>query len=185
MNHFLQCITGMTLLSFLMAGCSQAPDAALHPQSFDTASGHFVEVENSPVVDIEISMPDSVFSFGDSLPITIILKNSTDTVVKLLFDKPVTTGSPWNTFVTLTDALSGKSVVKLGNLGVLSSQTYSEKDLEPYRITLAPGQSYSKDYDLSAIVIFDTEGYDLHRGTYDLQLLYYSNKSNTIRLTVK
>lgn len=168
-----------------MFACSPSPDAALHPQSFDTAHSQFVVIEKSPDVDITISMSDTIFEFGDSLPITIYLKNTADTAVKLLFDKPVTTGSPWNIFVTLKDVGSGKSVVKLGNLGVLSSQTYSYEDLEPYRFVLGPGQSYSKNYNLNNIAIFDTQGYDLHRGTYDLQLLFHHNTSNTVRFTIK
>lgn len=172
-------------ISILTMCSNPAPEEMQRPQGFDTSTSLSPDVEKSPVVEVKISMPDTIFDFGDPLPISIRLTNAADTSVRLLFDRPITTGSPWNTFVFVKDMVSGKSVVKLGNLGMFSSQIYSSKDLEPYYFVLEPGQSYSKEYILSHIAIFDTHGYDLHRGTYDLQLFFYNNRSNTVRFTVK
>ena len=138
-----------------------------------------------PKVDVEINLNDSILRIGDKIILNIKLTNNGNEVQKILFDKPeISTGGPWATTVKVINLESKTSVLKYENKAVVSSQFYSEDLLKNYYYNLKPKQSIEGKYSLSDIVVINKDNF-LTSGTYEIQLFYYMNSSNTLKLTIK
>lgn len=143
-------------------------------------------VENSPKVDVKISLVDTNLNYGDKISLSISLTNNENEEQKLLFDKPrVSTGDPWSTTGKVTDMNNKMSALKYGNKGMLSSQVYTEDELKDNYYYLDPGQTIKGHYELTDIVVFNSSDNLLHKGTYELQLFYHSNPSNVVKIKVQ
>ncbi len=142
-------------------------------------------IPKSPKLDVHIIMQDSILNNGDSVLLTITLSNDGSKIQRFLFDKPAcSTGGPWGTTAKVVDKESGKSVLKYENKALLSSQIYTEEELQSHYYNLLPGQTIGKTYVLTDIVVFNESDYLIKAGTYEVQLFYYSNPSNVLTFTV-
>ena len=139
-----------------------------------------------PKVKVTIEMKSNVFNTGDSVKFRMILLNNTDTIQKLLFDKPAGKLFPWGTSVVLKSA-SGRLMVEFSNREMLSSQIYSEEQIEKYGYyyLLTPGQSLSHEYYLPDIAILKTRDGKLPVGEYRFQISYYLHFSNSTSFSIK
>ena len=143
-------------------------------------------IKNFPKVDLRISVKDTLMKYGDKVLLDISLRNNGDEDQKVLFDKPkVSTGGPWATIGKVTDNKTKKSVLKYGNKAMLSSQFYTEEELKDKYYNLKPGQSIKRQYELNDIVIIDNSTNSLESGIYEVQLFYYNNPSNIIKVKIQ
>ena len=141
---------------------------------------------NSPKVDVEISLENSVLNKEDDIKLMIKLVNRKSETQKLLFDKPaLPTGGPWGTIVKMTNSISGVSVLANENKAVLSSKIYTEDQLRSEYYNLDEGHSVTKNYDLKDLVVFKPENNILEVGVYNIQVYYCHNPSNTLKLIIK
>tara|TARA_B100000795_G_C22548657_1_gene341622 strand:+ start:83 stop:625 length:543 start_codon:yes stop_codon:yes gene_type:complete len=142
-------------------------------------------IKNLPVVDVKITLNDSVTNKGEEIIINIKITNNENKVQKLLFDKPqISTGGPWGTLGEVINLETKISVLKYQNKAILSSQVYVGEELNEHYINLQPGESIERDYILSEIVVFNSEDYILNSGKYEIQIFYHSSPSNTLTLKV-
>ena len=143
-------------------------------------------IEPSPTVDVKISLNDTSLTHGDSILLNISVTNNSDKEQKLLFDKPRTsTGGPWAMSGNVTDVTTGKSLVEYGNKALLSSQIFSEEQLEDQYYYLEPGQTVSGKYQLTDIVVLNTSDKRLAKGMYEVQLFYHLNPSNVLTMKIQ
>jgi hypothetical protein len=143
-------------------------------------------IENLPKVDMKISLIDTNLKYGDNILIEISLTNNCKEEQKLLFDKPkVSTGGPWATSGNVIDIKTKLSVLKYENKAMLSSQLYTEDQLKDNYYYLKPGQTIKGQYELTDIVVFNSSDNLLPKGTYELQLFYYSNPSNVVTIKIQ
>lgn len=139
-----------------------------------------------PKVDVVISLTDTVLNFGDNIFLNINLINKGNEAQKLLFDKPtISTGGFWAATGKVTDAKTRKSALKYENKAMLSSQLHTEDQLKDKYYYLEPGQTIQGQYELSDIVVFNSSDNLLPKGTYEVQLFYYSNPSNVVTVKIE
>jgi hypothetical protein len=142
--------------------------------------------EGSPTVDVNISLNDTILDHGDSILLSISVTNNSDKEQKLLFDKPRTsTGGPWAMSGNVTDVNTGKSLVEYGNKAHLSSQIYTEEQLEDKYYHLKPWQTVDGTYLLTDIVVLNTSDKQLAKGMYEVQLFYHLNPSNVLTMKIQ
>ncbi len=135
-------------------------------------------------MSVSVQPNKNVFKVDEDILLTITLRNTKRKKQKLLFDKPNTgTGRPWGTSGKLINITSNRSVLKYENRGMLSSQVYTQEDLEIHYYTLDSNQYVSKEFSLNGIVVFNES--PLPFGTYSLQVYYYQNASNTVEIAVE
>jgi hypothetical protein len=135
---------------------------------------------------VKIYLPDTTFNSEDRINLNIKLTNLDSTSQRLLFDKPVTsTGGPWATSASIIDNKTNKTVLKYQNKAVLSSQIYSEDQLKDKYYNLIPNQSIEGKYNLTDIVVFNTDDNKLPKGSYTIKVYYYTNVSNILTFTIK
>ena len=84
----------------------------------------------------------------------------------------------------LTDKTTSKSVLKYQNKAILESQAYTAEQVKSFSYQLKPGQSIRGQFSLYDMVVTNTENYKLNKGTYEMQVFYDMNPSNTISFTV-
>jgi len=162
-----------------LTGCSTATKKSEIDES-DTSSLKQA-IENFPKVDMKISLIDTNLKYGDNILIDISLTNNGNDIQKLLFDKPTL----WATTGNVTDIKTKLSVLKYENKAMLSSQTYSEDELKDKYYYLEPGQTINGQYELTDIVVFNSADNSLPKGTYEVQLFYYSNPSNVLTIIIQ
>jgi hypothetical protein len=139
-----------------------------------------------PKVDVFISLKNSVIKNDDQASINIRLTNNGGSNQKLLFDKPkVSTGGPWATSASVKNVTTNESVLEFENKEMLSSQAYFEEQLKDFYYILRPGQSISKNYFLTDLVVYKTNDDYLPSGVYEIQVFCFANASNKVRLTVR
>jgi hypothetical protein len=144
------------------------------------------KLSDNPKVDVKIYLPDAKLNSGDIIKLKIKLTNLSSTSQRLLFDKPViSTGGPWATSATVIDNKTKKIVLKYQNKSVLSSQVYSEEQLKDKYYNLIPNQSIEGKYNLTDIVVFNTDDNKLPKGSYTIQVFYYKNVSNSLTFTIE
>jgi hypothetical protein len=160
----------LTILLFCLA-CSVAA------QGLDTIQ--------APKVKVTVSLLKNAFKASEDIQLTMILTNETEQTQSIWFDEPKSsTGGPAWTSVTLTDKRTGKTVLKYPNKAVLSSQAYSTQQVKSFSYKLEPNQNIKRQFSLYDMVVTNNENYRLRKGTYELQVIYGVNPSNTITLTV-
>ena len=139
-----------------------------------------------PKVKVTIKLSDSGFLSSDSVKFFMTVTNNSGSLQKILFDKPLTKTFPWGTTVIVNNSY-GKSMVKISNRELISSQLYTEEQVEKQNIysELKPKQSISHVYYLSNIPIFNTSDGKLPKGKYSLQIGYYSTLSNKVFFMIK
>jgi hypothetical protein len=143
-------------------------------------------IDSFPKVTVTIAISDTVVKYGDNVMITMSLTNTAKSGQRLLFDRPaVSTGGPWSTTGWVIDKATRKSILRYQNKAILSSEIFEEDELQDSYYYLEAHQTISKQYELNDIVVFDTENYVLPRGTFEVQLFYYSNPSNVITVRVE
>lgn len=140
----------------------------------------------SPKVDIKIEMVDTVLNSSDKIILTIKLTNNENVTQQILFDNPQSsTGGPWGMTATVVNIETKESVLKYTNKAILSSNIYTESQLEDKYYNLLPEQTICGQYQLDDIVVFKSPNNSLQAGTYIIQLFYYKNPSNTLVLTIE
>ncbi len=170
---------------YLLISCSSVNKQERTDNLVDTLSVQYL-LHDNPKVDVKIYLPDTTLNSGDSIHLNIILTNLGSTSQRLLFDKPVTsTGGPWATLATVIDNKTKKTVLKHQNKAVLSSQIYSEDELKDKYYNLMPNQAIEGKYNLTDIVVFNTDDNKLPKGSYTVQISYYGNVSNSLTFTIK
>ena len=143
-------------------------------------------IDRFPKVEVVLALKDTVLHYGDRIYLNISLKNKGNEPQKVLFDQPaLSTGGPWAMSGRVTDIKTNRSVLKYENKAVVSSQLYTEDELNDKYYDLQHGQSIQRQYALSDIVVFDAANHCLPKGTYHLQLFYYSNPSNVVTFKIK
>jgi hypothetical protein len=169
----------------LLFSCSETPRPQKTKKVGDSLSIQKTN-KSHPKVDVFIFLKNSVIENKDKISISIKLTNKGSSDEKLLFDKPeVSTGGPWGTSASVRNVRTNESVVEFENKEMLSSQAYFEEQLKDFYYTLKPGQSISKEYFLTDLVVYKTNDDHLPRGVYDIQVFYFDNPSNKVTLTVK
>lgn len=138
--------------------------------------------DDEPKVDVKITLIDSVLNFGDSVLLDICLLNNGSEVQELLFDKPY---GPWATSAKVIDLRTKMSALKYESQSLLSSKVYTNEDLKGKYYYLKPGQTILRKYSLSDVVVYKSTNNELPKGTYQVQLFYYSNPSNILKLTIR
>lgn len=172
------------LLIIILTSCSTATQKNEVLNS-DTSSIKNT-IENSPKVDFNISLKNSILNYGDKILLNISLTNNSSEEQKLLFDKPVvSTGGPWATTGKVTDINKKISVLKYENKAMLSSQFYTEEQLKDMYYYLKPGQTLNGQYELTDIVVFNSGEGILPKGTYEVQLFYHFNPSNVLIIKIQ
>jgi len=100
-------------------------------------------MERVPVVDVKISLIDTVLKYGDNILLNISLTNNGNKVQKLLFDKPViSTSWPWEITGDVIDIKTKSSVVELKNKALLRSHIYTEDELKDAFLLFKSGTNY-------------------------------------------
>lgn len=169
----------LVLLSSI--GCNSSEKNNKSLQTTDSSS----YLENNyikPRVNCRIALVDSVLSSEDTIKVNIQLTNTKKNELKLLFDIPY---APWATKGKVTDLNSKQSVLKHECIASLSSKFYYEFQLKNFYYTLKTGQFLEKQFDLKDIVEFNTTDNSLPPGTYEIQLFYYENPSNIVKLRIQ
>lgn len=174
------CYFSLIILLLLM-GCNSSEKSTKSIQIIDSSSilkNTFIK----PRVNCRIALVDSVLSSEDTIRVSLQLTNTKKTEQKLLFDKPY---APWATKGKVTDLKSKQSVLKHECIASLSSKFYYEAQLENLYYTLKTGQFLEKQFDLKDIVEFNSADNSLPPGTYEIQLFYYNNPSNCVKLRIQ
>jgi hypothetical protein len=128
------------------------------------------KLNDNPKVDVKIYLPDTTLNSGERININVKLTNLSSTSQRLLFDKPVTsTGGPWATSATVINNQTKKTVLKHQNKAILSSHIFSEDQLKDEYYILKPNQSIEGKYNLTDIVVFNTDNNKLPKGSYTIQ----------------
>jgi len=177
-----------SILVFIMLFNSTSYSTAIKKSKTSNSDASSVKqaIERVPIVDVKISLIDTVIKYGDKILLNISLTNNGNKEQKLLFDKPViTTGGPWETIGYVIDAKTKLSVLELNNKAMLCSQIITEDQLIDEYYHLKPGQSINRRYDLTDIVVINFKDDLLPRGTYEVQLLYYTNQSNIVTFKIQ
>jgi len=135
-------------------------------------------VNDFPKVEVSVKVLNPSVNNFDSVKLLITLINTTDTVQRLIFNKPVSKTYPWGTSVLLSDS-KGKQI-NLINREVLSSQLYTRNQLEEKNLytELKPKESISHTYSLANMVLLDRTKGNLPNGDYTIEVSYYMNSSN-------
>lgn len=175
----------ITIAFYFLTSCTTGNRPEKDNNLTDTLSVQ-TKLNDNPKVDVKIYLPDTVLNSGDKININIKLTNLSSTSQRLLFDRPVTsTGGPWATSATVIDNKTKKTVLKHQNKAILSSQVYSEDQLKDEYYNLIPNQSIEGKYNLTDLVILNTDDNKLPKGSYTIQVFYYSNVSNSLTFTIE
>lgn len=177
-HAFYVCIT-FCIFSAALSACSSSQTNTI-PNNVD------FEIIESPHVTVNIKLSKDTFAIDETrdIGINIKLTNDSSAAQEVLFDQMhVSTGGPWWTSAKVVDIKTNQSVLQNENAGILSSQTYSTKELKAKSYQLAAGKSIEKEYKLTNIVVYKNN--KLSPGTYAVQLFYQNNTSNQVTFTVK
>jgi hypothetical protein len=136
----------------------------------------------SSKVAVTITLLHSSFTTADSVTFLMTLTNISAFTQKVLFDKPFKR-YPWSTNVSL-NRTPGQPV-KVTTWAFLSSQLYTEQQLNEFYRELKAGESISHTYYLGNVVRFDTRDGSLSKGAYTLRVNYHANVSNEVRFSIK
>ena len=127
-------------------------------------------------------MQDTVRTM-DELTLQVTLANTGVAAQKLLFDQPaLPTGGPWRTRALVLDGRM-QSPLQLEDKSTLSSQVFTQEELQPFYYSLEPGKSISKTYRLTDIAVFKKG--PLLPGPYYIQLFYAGNFSNKVVVVLR
>lgn len=138
----------------------------------------------SPLVDVKIEAIDTLIQKGEEILLNITLINTNNESQKLLFDKPNSGFGPYRTFAKVINTASEVSALKLNNKAILSSNAYTEDQLEDFHTEIQPGDSITCQYNLSNLVIFSGNQNKLETGEYSIQLFYDSIPSNILSIRI-
>ena len=151
-----------------------------------TVSEVNAQLSDCPKVQLSISLPKVAFLSNEDIPVTMTLTNNTDSVQNVWFDKhKAATGGPAWTSVLLINKKTGKSVLKYGNKAILESQIYTDEEIEKTLTRLKPKEKVSSSCSLYDLVVIESSNLKLYKGTYEMQVFYCENASETIIFTVR
>jgi len=149
------------------------------------ATSQLADTLSTAKVKVTVSLLKDTFKPGDDIQLTMTLENETGQTQSVWFDKPkLSTGGPAWTSVVLTNKATGKSVLKYQNKAVLISNIYATEQVKKFSYQLQPGQIIKGQFSLYDMVVTNTDNYRLSKGTYNMQVFYSTNPSNTISFTV-
>lgn len=172
-------------LSLIMVGCkSKDKREKVTPE---VKSEEVITLDfKTPIkkLDVKISLDTNTIKFGEEIRINLTVKNDRSKTVRFLFANPSKSFGPWATSASLIDIQTNTSMIKLANKAVLHSQVYFEEELEEHYVYLCPGESISGTFDLTTIVSLNDKDQLLSRGSYRLQLFYYSIPTNELEFRI-
>lgn len=139
----------------------------------------------SPLVDVKIEAIDTLIQKGEEILLNITLINTNKELQKLLFDIPNSGFGPFRTFAKVINTATQLSALKLDNKAILFSNAYTEDQLDDFYNEIQPGDSITRQYTLSDLVIFSGNQNKLNKGEYSIQLFYDSIPSNVLTIRVQ
>jgi len=139
----------------------------------------------TPNVAVEVYLAKTKFKFGEDILVTITLRNNTNKVQSVFFDRQLHNHDyPAMTSVKLINKVSGKSVLKYDSWAFLSSDLLSIEEIIAFSYRLNPTQHISNRFSLASLAPFKSMEPNLPKGSYELQIFYWSNGSNIIDFMV-
>jgi len=136
-----------------------------------------------PLIDVSIKLNSDSFTTKNNIVVDITLTNKTEILQKVWFDQPkLSTGGPAYTWVKLINKTLGTSPLKYESSAILISQACSIDVVKTYLQPLKSGESISKKYALNKLAIFTSP--DLEKGIYEMSIIYWNNRSNTVNFTI-
>ena len=115
-------------------------------------------------------MPQSVFAQNESIAITLIAKNITNSEIRIWIDGG---NYPTGTELKLTDSV-GKSMVRQ-HWSYMSSQFYSIEQADKMKTKILPNQDFKKEFMVLNILQLNRK---LTKGKYELDVTEMLNQLN-------
>lgn len=135
-------------------------------------------LKSEPKLEVKISLNKNKFKIEEEIIVNLEIKNVGKKQEEIIFE----TRNPaplWQTFATVIDTKTKKSVVKW-QTATISSTTYTENQLKPYKFKIKHGEIIRKKCKLMDIVVFDNSNFLLPKGKYELIVKYYNRSSNKV-----
>ncbi|MCA6363704.1 MAG: hypothetical protein IM638_11760 [Bacteroidetes bacterium] len=173
------------LFSLFIISCNDKPKSYYLSDIYLDTDLQQSEITDTPDVKVYIMIPDSDFKAGDDIPITVSLTSTSDSVQKILFEKPgFDAYGLWRTSLNIEEVKTGNSVIKYNSKGILNSKCYMPDELKKFYQELLPGKSVSRTCKISDLTIVNNSDNRLMPGTYKISVSYYNKTSNEIVIEV-
>lgn len=144
-------------------------------------SSQQVQTQLKPNIAVLCSLNKDSFRIGEKIVVRIQLKNNTDTLQSVWFQK-LSTGSPSLTSVKIANKETGESIVRYESRGRFSSQLYTADQIKILSTNLNPEESICQECDLKNLVEFKDSV--INSGVYELYVISNGNESNRVNFKI-
>lgn len=170
----------VSLICIAVVSCNDSTDEALK-QPVNDSTTTLIDLGVLPKISVRVTMDDSVFKVGDDPGFRLTIVNTSDTIQKILFDKPALSfGVPWHTTADVKSLDPGDAKLDYMQNVNMSSQAYMAEELDPYDYELIPGDSVSGHYTLSNIIGLKSANNRLAKGTYQITFYHAGTRANEV-----
>ncbi|MCK6641778.1 MAG: hypothetical protein L6Q81_17000 [Bacteroidia bacterium] len=167
----------VSLICIAVVSCTGSSDEALKQPVNDSN----IDLGELPKISVRAIAEDSIYKHGDDPAFIITIVNTSDSVQRLLFDRPkLSSGGPWHTTADVKSLDVGSAELKYMQNVVMNSQSYSKEELDSLAYVVAPGDSIACRYRLGDIVSLNTPDQRLPKGRFGIQLYYAGTRAKEV-----
>jgi hypothetical protein len=168
------------LICIAVVACNGTSDEAVK-QPINDSTTPYIDLGELPKISVRAIAEDSIYKHGDDPAFIITIVNTSDSVQRLLIDRPkLSSGGPWLTTADVKSLDVGSPKLKYMQNVLMNSQSYSQEELDSLAYVVAPGDSIACRYRLGDIISLNTPDHRLPKGRFEIRLYYAGTKAKEV-----